>query len=40
MKYRSDPFAFNPSEGKAWVATIDPPLFLGFFNDSMAEGGQ
>lgn len=36
----SDPFVFNPSRDEAWVAPIGPPLFLGFVNNSMAEGGQ
>ena len=35
----SDP-VFVPFRCKAWVAHIDPPLFLSSINELMPEGGR
>lgn len=36
----SDPIVSYRLRYEAWVARIDPPLFLSSLNEFMAEGGR
>ena len=36
----SDPFVSKPYRNQAWVAHIDPPLFLNSAFEFMPEGGR
>lgn len=36
----SDPVVLKLSRYQAWVASIDPPLFLSSLIEFMAEGGR
>lgn len=36
----SDPLILYRSRCQVWVASIDPPWFLGFIYESNGEGGR
>lgn len=36
----SDPRILKPYRNQAWVAQLDPPLFLNSLNEFSAEGGR